>query len=270
MERRRIAVEEIFADKGITPHEILSYVTSAFPAYQNNRARGTDGTVPGRRSAVAGNHGAHPPRGRDQLSRCRWQTRRYCDATPAYLDEEGIAIPAALKRAIQSTDTAWAPQVKGKTKKRVPHPEPQVRPLWAIRDGKVIGVVTFQRSGELEGVEVIATLRARNAQARFFHVSSRSQKEAEAVANAIGITNAVGGLTSEQKAEVVKKLGRRTMWLGDGSLKESKQCIDEATISISLAGAATFPLIVRTSSSCSLVLLPSCPCDGLADAIGPF
>ena len=240
LERRRIAVEEIFTLKGITTNEVLSCVTSAFPSYQNNRARALmersldegapllDITERTRRAGVISYRDA--------------EGRLIEIATPAYLDEVGITVPATLKAAIHATDTAWAPQAKGEKKKRVPHPEPQVRPLWAIRDGKILGVVTFQRSGELEGVEVIATLRARNAQARFFHVSSRPQKEAEAVANAIGITAVAGGLTSEQKAEVVKKLGRRTMWLGDGSLKESKPCIDEATISISVAGATTVPV----------------------------
>ncbi len=237
LERRRIAVDQILADKGVDPNTVLSYSTSAFPAYQNNRARAL--------MEQCLEHGAplleitQRARHAGVIAYRDAEGRQIEVASHAYVEAHKTKIPPALAKAFAKAPGAWAPDV---AKKKVPHHEPQLRPLWVLREGKVLGAVTFQRSGELEGVEVIATLKARNPRAHFVHVSSRPQKEAEAIASALGISIVYGGLNTAQKVEGLKTLGKRTMWIGDGSAPESLPCMEASTISISVAGAATVPL----------------------------
>ena len=248
IERRRLAVGEVITAKGVPVVDVLSYAISAFPAYQNDRARALMD---------------HCFKQRAPLLEIRQRTRHagiitYRDpkghlvevVTPAFVEAEGIRVPAVIAAAVAASPSAWAELGNGRRKKAIPHAEPQVRPLWVLRDGVILGVVTFQRNGDLEGIGNIATLRARNARAQFVHISKRPQAEAEAIANRIGITTVFGGLDAEGKVSVLRRLGKQAMWIGDGSLTESIPCIEASNVSISLAGAATVPI-----DSANIVLL---------------
>lgn len=252
LERHRCEVGEIITSLGVSSTEVLSYVTSAFPSYQNERARALmeesiRERVPlleiGQRTRSAG-----VIRYRDE------QHRQVEICTPAYVAAESFPVPTELSRAVAASTSAWDwEKTSGAKRKRpVMHADPPLRPLWVLRDGKILGVVTFQRKGELEAVEVIATLRARNANARFVHISSRPQAEAEALAAQIGIETVHGGLDAEGKAAVLTALGRRTMWIGDGTGPDAFLCVQASTVSISLAGAANL-----ADDLASIVLLQS-------------
>jgi P-type E1-E2 ATPase len=154
-------------------------------------------------------------------------------------------VPRPLANAIRKSRYAWEDAAR-----RVPHVEPQLRPLWVLRDGVLLGVVTFQRGGELEVAEVIGTLRARNPNARFLLISKSPQEQANALAAEIGVATACGGLDAAGKAKMVREFGRRTMWVGNGADPDAAACIEASTVSISVAGAATV-----TSDRADVVLL---------------
>jgi cation transport ATPase len=117
----------------------------------------------------------------------------------------------------------------------------------------VLGAVTFHRKGEPEGTEVLATLRSRNPNASFIYISSHHQAAAEAIGHRLGITNCIGDLDPEGKARILGNLGRRTMWIGDGSLPEAVGCIAASTVSISVAGSQKVP----HDAADVILLLPS-------------
>jgi cation transport ATPase len=166
-------------------------------------------------------------------------------AAPAWITEQKIRIPKALANAVRKSQSAWENAAK-----QIPHAEPQLRPLWILRDGLLLGLVTFHRAGELEVSEVVGTLRARNPNARFLLISKSPQAEANALAAEIGIATALGGLSPKDKARTVRELGNRTMWIGNGADPDAADSIQASTVSISVAGAGTV-----TSDKADIVLL---------------
>lgn len=236
LERRRIALGAVFTAGGASRGLVLGYACAAFPMFQNERARSLLDACVRERVAIP----EITRRVRDAgVIRYRDEAGRTVEiATPGYLAAKGYKAPNEL------TDRVTRQRGEARRSMVVRHQpefpdEPQLRPLWVVRDGEVLGAVTFQRSGELEAVEVIETLRARNRQASFVYVTDRAQAAAAAFGAELGITACHGELDSAAKARLIKNLGHRTMWIGDGSLPESAPCIAASEISISTAGART-------------------------------
>jgi cation transport ATPase len=238
LERRQIEVAEIFATGKISANTVLGYTTAAFPASHNERASALQ--------AESARRGVPIP---EVFERARHAGAiRYRDgdnrlleiSAPAYIASLGIELPSAIAGAVAASPEAWAPR-RGGGNDSIQHDDPLLRPLWVLRDGEVLGVVTFRRQGEQQGIPVVATLKARNKRARFVYISSRAQATAEAIANTIGISTAFGNLDPDGKARALSKLGGRTMWIGDGTLAEAAPCIEASTVSISVAGVSSVP-----------------------------
>ena len=243
LERRRIALGEVFTAGGVPRGVVLGYACAAFPMFQNERSRSLLDACVRERVPVP-----------EITRRIRDAgVIRYQDdgghtvevAAPAYVSAKGYHVPATLAdRVVRRGAAAHRLMVK-RHQPEFPD-EPQLRPLWVVRDGQVLGAVTFQRSGELEAVEVIETLRARNRRASFVYVTNRPQAQAEVFGAELGITACHGELSADGKARLIRDLGHRTMWIGDGSRPESLPGIDASEISISTAGART---ITRDAAS---------------------
>ena len=88
-------------------------------------------------------------------------------ATTGYIDHADRFIPGSLATSLAEADVEIDPS-------REPR-DPDSRPLWVTRDGKVLGVVSFER-GSPTAALAIEALRARNAKARFVYVVERSTK----------------------------------------------------------------------------------------------
>jgi manganese/zinc-transporting P-type ATPase C len=251
LSRGRIEVGEVISAPDVPPNTVLSYAASAFPAFQNERARALLERCVEDRAALLEISG----RARDAgLISYRDSSNRLVEvATPAYVAARGVEIPAAVEAAIATAPTAWAQRGGGDEREGVHHDDPTMRPLWVLLDGLVLGAVTFHRKGEPEGTEVIATLRSRNPNASFIYISSHHQAEAEAIGHRLGITNCIGDLDPEGKARILSNLGRRTMWIGDGSSPEAVGCIAASTVSISVAGSQKVP----HDAADVILLLPS-------------
>ena len=249
--RGRIEVGEIISAPEVPENTVLGYAASAFPAFQNERARALIERCVKDRAPLVEISDRSRQAG---LISYRDASNRLVEvATPAYVAASGVEIPPAVETAIAISPTAWAHRGGGDDREGIHHDDPTMRPLWVLRDGVVLGAVTFHRKGEPEGTEAIAILRARNPNASFMYVSSRPQAEAEEIGRGLGILTCIGDLDAQGKARIVANLGRRTMWIGDGSSPEALPCIEASTVSISVAGTQTVP----HDAADVILLLPS-------------
>jgi manganese/zinc-transporting P-type ATPase C len=231
LDRGQIEIADIISNGTVSADSVLGYAAAAFSAGQNERARALatesvsrHAPVPevNQRTRLAG--AVHYRDG---------DGRSVEIATAAYITATGITVPPLIR------DGAAA---SSKARHRRSDEDSLLRPLWVLRDRQALGVVTFRRHGAPEGADVIAALRARNKRARFIYVSAEAQAAADAVAEKLGLSSAIGDLDAAGKAGAVKGLGRRTMWIGDGAAPGAAAAIEAAGVSISIAGAATAPL----------------------------
>jgi cation transport ATPase len=171
-------------------------------------------------------------------------------AASAYLSAAKIEVPPRLQPALAPRSAHGRRMVTaGRESER------SLRPLWVLRDGSVIGVVTFARSGEAVGKALVAALRAQSPRARFLHLSRKGEAETMALAIPLGIDAAHGGLSSAEKVELIRGLGQSTLWVGDGSDPEALQATTASSVSVSVA-----PLTRAREDSADILL----PRQGLA------
>jgi manganese/zinc-transporting P-type ATPase C len=247
LERRQIEVAEIFSASNVSADIVLGYAAAAFSASQNERARAL--------AAQSIKQSVPIPEIFERTRHAgavRYLDRGDCTlelAAPAYVAAMGVNLPPLIADALAASPHMWNPQRDGRSDSNS-YDDPLLRPLWVLRDGAVLGVVTFRRQGEQEAVQVIAALKARNKNARFVYLSAHAQTAAEAIARAVGISTVLGDLDPEGKARALSDLGRRTMWIGDGTIPEAIPCIKASTVSISVAGLSTAP-----SDAADIVLL---------------
>ena len=237
LERRQIEVGEVFTNGDISAATILGYVTAAFPDAQNERDHALRRHSPNQPVPIPAVF---------QHAR-RAGAVRYSDgdnrlleiATPAYVTALGVTIPSSLAEAIAASSHTSPPLVDSGRSNVLAWEEPLLRPLWVLRDGEVLGVVTFRRQGVHEGLQVIAALKAHNKRAQFVYLSRGAQATAAVIAGLAGITIVFGDLDPEGKTRALRKLGGHTMWIGNGTLPESTPCIESSAVSLSVAGIAT-------------------------------
>jgi cation-transporting P-type ATPase C len=228
LERSPIEVAEVIPAGVVSAETVLGYATAAFPPSQNERARALQAQSIKQRTPIPEIHQRERHAGaihyRDS------DTRLLVIAAPAYIAAAGISVPSQIVEAVAALD------------RESDSADPFLRPLWVLRDGEILGVITFRRQGEPEGREVIAALKARNKRARFVYLSRHPQETAEAIAGRIGISSVFGDLDPVGKARALRMLGHRAMWIGNGASPEALPCIEVSAVSISVAGASTAPL----------------------------
>jgi cation transport ATPase len=89
-------------------------------------------------------------------------------ATAAYVNLAALEAPDALAPTLAGAGVELDPA-------REPH-DPDIRPLWVARDGRVIGIVAFERR-EPSGASVVEMLRARNPNNRYLYLSSADDRQ---------------------------------------------------------------------------------------------
>ncbi|ACK51761.1 E1-E2 ATPase-associated domain protein [Methylocella silvestris BL2] len=235
LERKQIEVAEVISAGSASADAILGYATAAFPVSQNERAYALLALSLERNAAI--------PAIRQRARHAGVIRYRDADdnvlevATPAYAAASGLPIPPALAKAAGASIGAADPR-RRRAEGGNPD-EPLLRPLLILKNGEALGAVTFRRHGKAEGTEVVAALKARNRRARFVYVSSQPQAAARAIAREAGIAAVYGDLDGAGKARIINRLGRRTMWIGDGASPLAGPCIEASTVSISTAGFAS-------------------------------
>ena len=228
LERSQVAVAAVGAADEEDARTVLSIATAAFAKRGDARAKAL------RRESARRQIVLPPVQRRRRLA----GTIRFEDefgalvevATTAYVGRGELEIPGSMASSLAEADIELDPG-------RDPR-DPDVRPLWVARAGRVIGVVSFERREPI-GASVVDILRARNPSARFVHLSSAPQAKARAVATDAGVETAIGGLDMAAKANAIRGLSRRAIWVGDGSAPEARTAMAASAVSISVGGVAT-------------------------------
>ena len=187
LDRKRIAVAKIYTTSGVSGGLIVDYASAAHAKSPNERGRALAQAAAANRKRVQPN--AEPLSRHAGVTRYRDKLGSLIEiATSAYLAASKIDVPTRFRTA--------PPR----------HDEPGLRPLWVLRDGAVIGGVSFARTGEPVGRQVLASLKALNPRARIVYVSRAGDAEAKA----LGIEFAYGGLSPTAKLELVRGIGRQS------------------------------------------------------------
>jgi len=242
---RRLEVAEVVPADGISADEVVALAAAAFPEGRDERGEAL--------AEECADRAIDPPQAREHASRAAGVSLRDPQGhvvdvlTPAQFAAAKGRVPQRLARAFAASRFAdagaSAPAVGARRRRRSEAPDADVllRPLWVLRAGAVIGFITFRRRGAWDGTALIAALRARAPRARFIHISARPQVEAEALAAKAGIFEVQGGLDAAGKAQAVRELGARTLWIGNGADRDAAEVIAAAAVSVSVAGAARVP-----------------------------
>jgi len=159
-------------------------------------------------------------------------------------DEAGALISVATPhQALQEHFTAPTATLANLLHKLALDPpvEPDLRPLVVARDREIIGILQFAARGAHHYAGLVTALRTENPQARFIHLSSASQEQAGADSEEIGFDAVLGGLTPQDKREILRSLGLRTAWIGNGADPASTPVRAASAVSISLAGLDSLP-----------------------------
>jgi cation-transporting P-type ATPase C len=174
-------------------------------------------------------------------------------ATSRYLAASKIEVPQFATRLVRR-------RVADDVDTALTNDQPSLRPLWVLRDGQVIGVISFTRTGDIVGRQVIAALAARSNRGRkpvrVVYLARGGQADAQALAHDLGL-EFHGGLSGAAKGELIRGLGRAVLWIGDGSDPDAREALAASTVSVSLA-----PLL-RSREDGADILLPHRGLSGL-------
>ncbi|WP_271169253.1 ATPase [Hansschlegelia plantiphila] len=91
------------------------------------------------------------------------------------------------------------------------------------------------------GVDVVSALRKQNPHARFVLLSGGAETKAKRGAESVGVDLAFGDLDDNGKADAIRGLGRRAVWIGDGSAPGAAAAMSSSAVSVSIAGFASAP-----------------------------
>jgi cation-transporting P-type ATPase C len=152
-------------------------------------------------------------------------------ATTQYVVASKIDVPRDLRRLLPRHRKATDQHDDGEVR----DDEPSLRPLWVSRDREVIGVVSFGRTGEIVGKQVVSAIRTQNRRARLVYLSRGGEARAGALARELGVDWSHGALSGAAKANLIRGIKRPNVWIGDGTDVEAREAIVESTVSVSAA-----------------------------------
>ncbi len=256
LDRRRVEVANIQTVNDIAEAVIAEYALIAHGNVRTDESLALAATA----SVVATPPRLESVRHHAGVTRFRDHSGRTIEvATAQHLAASKLEVPRSLRRALPQHGKAS----DSRERLLVRDEDQSLRPLWVLRDGQIIGVVSFARNGELVGQRVVTELkaRARNKRARFVYLSRGKAKEADSLAGALGIELSHGSLDQRAKANLIRGLGRPTVWVGDGTDLERKEPIAASTVSISVAP------VRHAQQDVADILLTGKGIDGLATVI---
>jgi cation transport ATPase len=257
LDRRSVEVAAVQPVTGFSHDQILGYAAAAHAGLSTEQGRALALSQSSRSTPV--DPGFEASERAPGVTRYRDRSGSTIEiAASAYLSLAKIEVPARLQPALapRSADPSSRRTVTERGES-----ERSLRPLWVLRDGSLIGVVTFARSGEAVGKALVAALRAQSPRARFLYLSRKGEAETMALAIPLGIDAAHGGLSSADKVDLIRGLGQSTLWVGDGSDPEALQATTASSVSVSVA-----PL-TRAREDSADILLPRQGLAGLPELV---
>jgi cation transport ATPase len=254
LERRSLEVATIHSVRGVSADLVVAYALAAQTNAQSEQGRAL--------AEFASDRTIELPQVQALFRRAG--VTRYRDgnghtielATPHYLAASEVDVRQRFQKVLRRRRAAPERPDVDPVKA-----EPALRPLYVLREGVIIGAISFTRTGVLVVEQVVAALKARNPKARFVYLARQDEQEARSLAAAAGVDSAYGGLNAAAKAERIRGLGHETLWIGDGSLAQAREAIAASTVSVSVA-----PLS-RAREDAADVLLPHRGLAGLADLL---
>lgn len=223
LERRRVEVASVHTAEGVSPDLVIGL---ALAAQQGGRSE----------QGLA--LGAFAAERKVALSRAL-ELQRFAGVA-RFRDEHGHAIEVASPSYLATSNIEPRPRFRRVLRRRRaaesgPSEESSLRPLYVLRDGAVIGAVSFSRTGEVVAKQVLQALRAQRPKLRVVLLARGDTGAAQRLARAAGIDAVDAELDPLAKAERVRDLGRRVLWLGDGSDPNVRAALTASTVSVSLA-----------------------------------
>ena len=221
-----VEVAEVHTVDAVPADLVVHYARAARPALYGNEARALAGFVRG-----------------DAMRIRAGSLQRFAGVT-RYRDALGKVIEIASLDYVTSTGLAISDELRTKGAHVIDQPTPGVeegardavaKPLCVLRDGTVIGLISFARVGELVGKQFVAKLKAQNKRARIIYLSHHEQHETQALARTIGIESSFGGLSTGEKVALIRSLGRDSLWIGDGADPNSLAAMEASAVSVSVA-----------------------------------
>lgn len=268
LDHRRVEVATVQTATGVSAALVVGYVLAAqVESGSRSEQRHALAAFASSRKGATANAGsvsrsAGVTRYRDSLgSAIEIAAARHLKATNIEVPSHFQTVPACHVTTLKLEGSTRVTPPARRVETLSADPEPALRPLYVIRDGEVIGLVSFARSGETIGSEVVAALKARNEHARIVYISRSPDTETQALARTLGIEVSHGGLSPAAKLDLVRGLGTKTIWIGDGSAPDVRESIAASTVSISVA-----PLS-RAREDAADVLLPHKGLDSLPAVI---
>jgi manganese/zinc-transporting P-type ATPase C len=241
LERRRVEVSLVQNVEGVSAELVLGYAVAGLRTARTEQSRALMVAATKRKTRVPKADSTSTHAGVTRFRDSRGSAIEV--ATWPYVAASKLDVPERLQTAPVETD------------------QPALRPLWVLRNDRVIGVVRFARNGALVGRQVVAALKAQNERARIVYLSGSADAQVQALARKLGIELAHGGLTRAAKLDLLRGFGGKTIWIGDGADRDAHDFAAASTVSISVAPLA------RAHEDAADILLPLVGLEGLPAVI---
>ncbi len=153
-----------------------------------------------------------------------------------YEDRAGRRIEIASEAYLRKTgfDPAASPLARrrgGGGEEASPRP-----PVWVLRDGEAVGRIVFREGAARPARELLERLRrSPGPSLRLLYLSQGDRMAAEAFGAALGADFSFGGLPPEEKGRIIRGLGRKALWIGDGADPASAASLAASHVSLSTA-----------------------------------
>jgi cation-transporting P-type ATPase C len=227
LERRLLQVVKVEAVRDVSPDAVVGYALAAHWQTRGERSGALDAFAIKRGAAVM------------SIPRLAYRSgvTRFQDATgktieiagPGYLAASKLQVPERFHTVLarRNAEQRLRPESGRAEEARM------LRPIWVIRDGAVIGTVSFARTGGVVGKEVVAALALLHPQARVVYVAPAADGPAHAFARSLGIEFSSETPGIELGGSVQRE--NRVLWIGDGSAPGARDAMAGTAVSLSVA-----------------------------------
>jgi manganese/zinc-transporting P-type ATPase C len=255
LDRRRAQIAKVEAVSAVSPDLVVSYALAAYPRSRTELSLALSAFATKRKIAA---FDATSIERRAGLTRYRDRSGTAIEiVTTPGLAASPIEFPKRFHTVLERRGRAQHRHTEGDA----PQEAGSLRPLFVLRDGAVIGVVSFARTGEVVGRQVVAALTAHHPAARIVYVSRDGDARARALARTLGIEFSDESPTTSAEVDRVGGPRGTTMWVGDGSDPRARDSIGVSAVRVSVA-----PLS-RSSEDAADILLPHKGIAGLAELL---